>query len=104
MESQIAKPLAAGLVPARRFDAKGHAHVDFRAVLALAAPLMANSAIQTVLNLTDTWFIGRISTQAVAAVAAVHWLVMVVIMLFGGIGLAVQTVVAQSFGGRRLNR
>jgi len=104
MDIQIAKPLPAGIVPARRFDAKGHAHVDFRAVLALAAPLMANSAIQTVLNLTDTWFIGRISTQAVAAVAAVHWLVMVVIMLFGGIGLAVQTVVAQSFGGRRLNR
>jgi MATE family multidrug resistance protein len=91
-------------VPARRFDAEGRARVDLRAVVALAAPLMANSAIQMVLNLTDTWFIGRLSTQAVAAVAAVHWLVIVVVMLFGGIGLAVQTVVAQSFGGRRLAR
>ncbi len=40
----------------------------------LAMPLIANSAVQLVLNLTDVWFIGRISTQALAAVSAVHWL------------------------------
>ena len=91
-------------MPAQRIDAHGRAHIDLRAIVALAGPLVANSAIQTLLNLTDTWFIGRLSTQAVAAVAAVHWLVIVVVMLFGGIGLAVQTVVAQSFGSRRYRR
>jgi MATE family multidrug resistance protein len=36
--------------------------------------------------------------------ATVQWLTLVVIMLFGGVGLAVQTVVAQAFGARRLAR
>jgi MATE family multidrug resistance protein len=95
---------AAGLLPAQRIDAAGRAHVDLRAVVALALPLMANSAVQMVLNLTDVWYIGHISTQALAGVAAVQWLVLVVVMILGGIGLAVQTVVAQAYGSRRLAR
>lgn len=82
-------------------DAEGRAHVDWKLVLALAGPFMANSAVQAVLNLTDTWFIGRISTQALAAIASIHWIVLVCIMLLGGVGLAVQTIVAQAYGGRR---
>jgi MATE family multidrug resistance protein len=66
--------------------------------------MIANNAIQAVLNLTDTWFIGRISTDALAAMGSVQWLTFVAIMLFGGVGLAVQTVVAQAFGGRRYLR
>ena len=88
-------------LPARRIDASGSAHVDQRAVLALALPLMANSAVQIVLNLTDMWFIGRISTGALAAVGAVQWLVVVVVLVLGGAGTAVQTIVAQSYGARR---
>ncbi len=104
MDIQNAPGSAPSLLPAQRIDSNGRAHIDLRAIVALAGPLVANSAIQTLLNLTDTWFIGRLSTEAVAAVAAVHWLVIVVVMLFGGIGLAVQTVVAQSFGSRRYRR
>ncbi len=91
-------------VPARRVDAAGKAHVDQRAILALALPLMANSAVQLVLNLTDIWFIGRISTRAVAAVSAVHWLAFVVLLVLSGLGMAVQTVVAQAHGARRQAR
>jgi multidrug resistance protein, MATE family len=91
----------AGTLPAQRIDAAGHAHVDQRAVLALALPLMANSAVQIVLNLTDMWFIGHISTQALAAVATVQWLVIAVMLMLGGVGTAVQTVVAQAQGARR---
>lgn len=72
--------------------------------MVLATPMIANNAIQAVLNLTDTWFIGHISTQALAAVASVQWLTFVAIMLFGGVGLAVQTIVAQAYGARRLRR
>jgi len=92
------------LLPAQRIDAAGRAHVNLRAVFALALPLIANSAVQIVLNLTDVWFIGRISTDAVAAAGAVQWLALVVIMLLGGIGMAVQTVTAQAYGGRRYAR
>jgi len=95
---------SAGRLPAQRIDAAGHAHVDQRAVLALALPLMANSAVQIVLNLTDMWFMGRISTKALAAVGAVQWLVIVIILVLGGAGTAVQTLVAQSYGARRYRR
>ena len=95
---------AAGQLPAQRIDAAGRAHVDQRAVLALALPLMANSAVQIVLNLTDMWFMGRISTKALAAVGAVQWLIIAVVLVLGGAGMAVQTLVAQSFGARRYRR
>jgi len=91
-------------LPAQRIDAAGHAHVDSKAVLALALPLMANSAVQIVLNLTDMWFIGRISTKALAAVGAVQWLVVVAVLVLGGAGTAVQTLVAQAYGARRYRR
>jgi MATE family multidrug resistance protein len=91
-------------LPAQRIDASGRAHVDQGAVLALALPLMANSAVQIVLSLTDMWFIGRISTPALAAVGAVQWLVIAAVMVLGGAGTAVQTLVAQHYGARRYRR
>jgi multidrug resistance protein, MATE family len=94
----------AGGLPAQRIDAAGRAHVDQRAVLALALPLMANSAVQIILNLTDMWFMGHISTQALAAVGTVQWLVIAVVLVLGGVGAAVQTVVAQSQGARCYRR
>jgi len=91
-------------LPAQRFDARGGEHIDQRAVMALALPLMANSAVQIVLNLTDVWFVGRISTQALAAVGSVQWLVLVVVYVLGGVATAVQTWVAQACGARRYRR
>ena len=91
-------------LPAQRHDAAGRPRVDYRAVLALAWPFVLNSSVQAVLNLTDTWFIGRLSTQALAAMGAVYWLVLVFVLLLGGVGIAVQTLVAQANGGRRLRR
>ncbi|HZF26119.1 MAG TPA: MATE family efflux transporter [Steroidobacteraceae bacterium] len=91
-------------LPAQRHDVAGRPHVDYRAVLALAWPFVLNSSVQAVLNLTDTWFIGRLSTQALAAMGAVYWLVLVFVLLLGGVGIAVQTLVAQANGGRRWRR
>jgi MATE family, multidrug efflux pump len=90
-------------LPALEHDIAGKPRVDHRAVLALAAPLFLNSSIQAVLNLTDTWFLGRISTNATAAVGAVYWFVIVFVLLFGGVAMAVQTLVAQAYGaGERM--
>jgi MATE family multidrug resistance protein len=89
------------LLPAERVDAAGKRHVDLRQVFRLAAPLMATNAVQALLNLTDLWFIGRISTDAVAAMGAIYWILTCAILLFGGVGLAVQTFVAQAHGSRR---
>ena len=104
MDSLTQSSSGVARLPAERIDTDGRTHVDQRAVLALALPLMANSAVQIVLNLTDMWFMGRISTKALAAVGAVQWLVVVVVLLLGGAGTAVQTLVAQYFGARRYRR
>ncbi|HWA11871.1 MAG TPA: MATE family efflux transporter [Burkholderiales bacterium] len=85
-------------LPAVRTDAHGKRHVDLRAVVVLALPLFINSGIQALLNLTDTWFIGRLSTDATAAIGATYWFLIVAILFFGGTGLAVQTFAAQAYG------
>jgi MATE family multidrug resistance protein len=91
-------------LPARRLDSEGRAHVDLRAVLALALPLMANSSMQVVLNLTDMWFVGRISTDALAAVGVVQWMIVAVVLVIGGPAQAVQTLAAHAHGARRYRR
>lgn len=87
-----------GRLPAVKLDVHGHRQVDLRAIVALALPLFINSGIQALLNLTDTWFVGRLSTDATAAVGATYWFMIVAMLALGGPGLAVQTMVAQSFG------
>jgi len=91
-------------LPAARQDGDAKLRVDVRAILALALPLFLNSSIQAVLNLTDTWFIGRISSTAVAAIAAVHWLTLGFLLLFGGVAMGVQVFAAQAYGARRYRR
>jgi MATE family multidrug resistance protein len=88
-------------LPACRIDATGARRVDFKVLLRLAAPLMVTNAIQALLNLTDTWFIGHISTAAVAAISAIYWLLTCLILLLGGVGLAVQSFVSQADGAGR---
>src|SRR5882672_2806934 len=95
--TDLTQPLSTRL-PAVKLDAQGRRGVDLRAVIALALPLFINSSIQALLNLTDTWFIGRLSTDATAAVGASYWFVIVAILFFGGPGLAVQTLSAQAYG------
>ena len=50
------------------------------------------------------WIIGRVSPAATAAIGAVYWPVLVFVLLFGGVGLSVQTLVAQAYGGHRYVR
>ncbi len=92
------------LLPGQALGTSGRPRLDYGAVAALALPFMLNSAVQAVLNATDTWFIGHLSPAATSAIGAVYWPILVFILLFGGVGLAVQTVVAQSYGGGRLAR
>src|SRR5207344_439739 len=96
--TDLALPNSPSRLPAVKQDAQGNRRVDLRAVIALALPLFVNSSIQALLNLTDTWFIGRLSTDATAAVGATYWFMIVGILFFGGPGMAVQTLAAQAFG------
>jgi MATE family multidrug resistance protein len=91
-------------LPAHRIGPDGQPRVDYRAIFALAAPLMVSNAVQAIINITDTWFIGRLSTAAVAAMSAIYWILTCVILVVGGVGLAVQTFVSQAEGSRRRPR
>jgi multidrug resistance protein, MATE family len=92
------------LLPAQRVSASGQPRLDYLAVIRLAFPFMLNSGVQAVLNATDTWFVGRLSPAATSAMGAVYWPVLVLILLFGGIALSVQTLVAQAYGAGRFAR
>ena len=102
MTAAVVTPRREAALPALRLDAEGGRHIDMRAVAVLALPLVLNSTVQAVLNLTDTWFIGRLSTAATAAIAAVHWLALLAIFLIGGVAMGVQTLVAQALRRRPL--
>jgi MATE family multidrug resistance protein len=92
------------LLPGQALSSGGRPRLDYMAIATLAFPFMVNSAVQAVLNATDTWFIGRLSPAATAAMGAVYWPVLVFVLLFGGVGLSVQTLVAQAYGGHRYAR
>ena len=102
-ETPVAAPAAATppALPAQRVDAFGQARVDYKTIALLALPLMLNSGLQAIVSLTDTWFVGHISTSAIAAMGAVYWVVLLFLVLIGGVGFAVQTFVAQAEGSRR---
>jgi multidrug resistance protein, MATE family len=91
-------------LPGQRVDAAGHPHVDHGALFALALRFMASSAVQVIFNVIDMWFVGRISTDALAAVGSVQWLMLAVIFVLGSGGSAVQAIVAQQFGAARYTR
>ncbi|HWG69998.1 MAG TPA: MATE family efflux transporter [Steroidobacteraceae bacterium] len=99
-----AAPSGQGLLPGQRLGSSGRPRLDYFAVASLAFPFMLNSTVQAVLNATDTWFIARLSPAATAAIGAVYWPILVFVLLFGGIGLSVQTSVAQAFGAGRYVR
>ena len=75
-----------------------------RQLLKLAAPLVVASSVQVVLGLTDTWFVGRLSVGALAAMASVQWLSVAMIMLIGGASLAAQVLTAQAVGAGQFER
>ena len=92
------------LVPAMKIDLQGKRRVDYRGILLLAFPLFLSSGVQAILNLTDSWFIGRLSTDAIAAMGALYFLILVVFILFGGVGMYVQTLVARAYGEGKPDR
>lgn len=91
-------------LPAVLYAPDGSRRVDYRAVVALAWPLFLQFGVQSLLNVTDTWFVGRLGAEAIAGMNAVNFTSFTLLLLLGGAGIAVQTIVAQRFGAGRLAR
>ena len=94
-------PAVTSRLPAVLYAPDGSRRVDYRAVLAVAWPLFVQFGVQAFLNVIDTWFVGRLGAEAVAGMNAVNFSSFTLLLLFGGTGIAVQTIVAQRFGERR---
>jgi putative MATE family efflux protein len=70
----------------------------WKAVITLALPVMATNLIQTIYNLVDTFFIGRLGTSQVASVQ-LSWPVNFLLLSLGaGLSIATTSMIAQHMG------
>lgn len=71
------------------------------AILMLAIPVMANSFLQTMYNLTDTYWLGRLGTEELAAINLVTPVQNMVINFGSGITVAGSVLISQYVGAKR---
>ena len=69
-----------------------------KAVLALAIPVMINSFLQTMYNLTDTYWLGKLGTEQLAAINLVTPVQNIIINFGSGITVAGSVLIAQFVG------
>lgn len=71
-----------------------------QAIMSIAIPVVINSFLQTMYNLTDTFWLGKIGTEQLAAINLVTP-VQSIIMNFGsGITVAGSVLIAQYIGAK----
>ncbi len=70
----------------------------WKAVLALAVPVMINSFLQTMYNLTDTYWLGQLGTEELAAINLVTPMQNIIINFGSGITVAGSVLIAQYIG------
>ncbi len=71
-----------------------------RALIAIAAPTVLANILQTAYQLTDTYWVGRLGTEEVAAVSLSFPIIFLLISLGAGLGIAGTILVAQHKGRR----
>ena len=72
----------------------------WKAILSLAVPVFINSFIQTMYNLTDTYWMGKLGTEQLAAINLVTPVQNIIINFGSGITVAGSVLIAQYIGGR----
>lgn len=71
-----------------------------RVLVALAIPIVATNVLQSLYQLTDTFWVGRLGADAVAAVSLSFPIIFFMISAGGGMSVAGAVLVAQMFGAR----
>jgi len=69
-----------------------------RAMLIIAVPVVVNSMIQTGYNLTDTFWLGKVGTDALAAINLVSPVQSIVVSFGSGISVAGSVLIGQAMG------
>lgn len=73
----------------------------FKAILILAVPVMINSFIQSMYNLTDTFWLGKIGTDSQAAITLVSPVQNILINFGAGITTAGSILISQYLGAKQ---
>lgn len=71
------------------------------AILTLSIPVIINSFLQTMYNLTDTYWLGKLGTEELAAINLVTPVQNIVINFGGGITVAGSVLISQYIGARK---
>lgn len=72
----------------------------YSAILSLAIPVVLNSFLQTMYNLTDTYWLGKIGTQSMAAITLVTPVQNIILNVGSGITVAGSVLVSQYIGAK----
>lgn len=67
----------------------------WKTVITLALPVMATNLIQTIYNLVDTFFIGKLGTSQVASVQLAWPVNFLLLSLGAGLSIATTSMIAQ---------
>lgn len=70
----------------------------FRSLMSLALPLMAGSLVETLYNLTDTFFLGKLGAAEISAPSIAFSIVYFLIVFGSGLSGACTTLIAQAKG------
>lgn len=73
----------------------------FSNIIYLAFPLMIGAFLQTTQSLIDMFWVGRLGSEALAAVAMGYTVVMIVVPLIFGISIGTISLVSQNIGAKR---
>lgn len=73
----------------------------FRIIFILSLPIMFNNLIQTIYNVTDTYFVSKIGGTQMAAITFIWPVIFFIISLGTGIGVAGTSLISQSIGKKR---
>lgn len=92
------KPKGTVSLPARRGRPDLTQGPILRALLTLALPIVGANVLQSLYQLTDTFWVGQLGAAAVAAVSLSFPVIFLLIALGGGVAVAGAILVAQSFG------
>ena len=71
-----------------------------QAILSIAIPVVINSFLQTMYNLTDTYWLGKIGTEQLAAINLVSPVQSIILNFGSGITVAGSVLIAQYIGAR----
>ncbi|MFA5336973.1 MAG: MATE family efflux transporter [Candidatus Omnitrophota bacterium] len=70
----------------------------FPTIIRMAVPMLAGTFAMNAYNLTDTWFVSRLGTNALAAMSFTFPVVMLLGFIMRGLGTGAMTVVAHALG------